>query len=80
VFLLASKTACKFNSRNVQVQYQIAVGCYVSGNCSFRRACNSLSVKLTVGWEASHHRIRDLRGKNYARRLVFFPPEVPSIK
>ena len=27
---------------------------------------------LTVGWEAIHHRIRDLRGTNYARRFVFF--------
>ena len=41
-------------------------------NCSFRRACNSVSVKLTVGWVAIHYRIRDLWDINYARRFVFF--------
>ena len=57
---------------NNPVYYQFAVGCYVSRNCSFRRACNPGSVKLTVGWVAIHHRIQDLRGTNYARKFVFF--------
>ena len=29
-------------------------------------------MKLTVGWVATHYRIRDLWGINYTRSFVFF--------